>query len=63
MSATGRRTKLLRQASPTVARLVEWQPGEGWGPLCATLGLSIPDRPFPHVNSTGEFRARVLERR
>jgi hypothetical protein len=38
-------------------RLVEWQPGDGWEPLCTALSLPVPDAPFPHVNSTEEFRA------
>jgi hypothetical protein len=39
-------------------RLVEWQPGDGWQPLCTALGVAAPDEPFPHVNTTDEFRAR-----
>ena len=38
-------------------RLVEWRPGDGWEPLCAALGEPVPDEPFPHLNSTAEFRA------
>jgi len=38
-------------------RLLEWQPGDGWAPLCEALGVAVPDDPFPHVNSTAEFRA------
>jgi hypothetical protein len=38
-------------------RLVEWCPGDGWEPLCAGLGIAVPDQPFPHVNTTAEFRA------
>jgi hypothetical protein len=38
-------------------RLIEWQPGDGWGPLCEGLGLDVPDTPFPHLNTTEEFRA------
>jgi Sulfotransferase domain len=38
-------------------RLVEWQPGDGWGPICEALGLPQPDEPFPHANSAAEFRA------
>ncbi len=38
-------------------RLVEWQPGDGWEPLCRALGVAVPDAPFPHTNSTGDFRA------
>jgi hypothetical protein len=39
------------------ARLVEWQPGDGWEPICAALSLPVPTDPFPHVNSTADFRA------
>jgi hypothetical protein len=41
------------------ARLVEWQPGDGWAPLCAALDVAVPRDPFPHVNSTADFRAMV----
>ena len=40
-------------------RLVEWQPGDGWEPICRALSLPVPDEPFPHVNSTAEFRAML----
>ena len=40
-------------------RLVEWSPGDGWGPLCAALGVPVPDEPFPHLNTTEEFRGRA----
>lgn len=40
-------------------RLVEYQPGDGWGPLCAALGLPEPDEPFPHTNTREEFRERL----
>jgi hypothetical protein len=39
--------------------LVEWQAGEGWGPLCAALGIGVPDHPFPHVNTTEQARAAL----
>ncbi|OZJ06823.1 hypothetical protein BZG36_00126 [Bifiguratus adelaidae] len=32
---------------------------EGWGPLCAFLGVPVPDVRFPHVNDTKEFQARL----
>ena len=38
-------------------RLLEWQPGNGWEPLCAALGVPVPVEPFPKVNSTEDFRA------
>ena len=37
-------------------RLVEWTPGDGWETLCRVLGVAVPDEPFPHVNTTAEFR-------
>lgn len=37
-------------------RLVEWRPGDGWAPLCAALGVPEPSEPYPHVNTTDEFR-------
>lgn len=37
-------------------RLFEYQPGDGWAPLCAALALEVPDEPFPHTNTRSEFR-------
>jgi hypothetical protein len=37
-------------------RLVEWRGADGWEPICAALGLPVPTEPFPHVNTTDEFR-------
>jgi hypothetical protein len=37
-------------------RVLEWRPTDGWTPICEALGLRVPDQPFPHVNSTAEFR-------
>jgi sulfotransferase family protein len=38
-------------------RLIQWTPSDGWGPICAGLGLPEPPAPFPHVNTTDDFRA------
>jgi Sulfotransferase domain len=38
-------------------RLIVWEPGGGWGPLCEPLGVEAPDEPFPHLNDTASFRA------
>jgi hypothetical protein len=46
----------VRAAIPD-ERLVDWQPGDGWEPICATLGVDVPDAPFPHANSTEDFLA------
>jgi len=40
-------------------RLVEWQPGDGWVPICRALGVPIPNVPFPHENSTGDYVGRA----
>ncbi len=40
-------------------RLIDWKPGDGWEPICAALGVPVPDDPFPHVNSTEDFRANL----
>ena len=40
-------------------RLFEYQPGDGWAPLCAALRLPEPDESFPHTNTREEFRERA----
>jgi hypothetical protein len=40
-------------------RLVDWQPGDGWEPICAALGLAVPSEPFPHANTTSDFRQMI----
>ncbi|RYH09109.1 sulfotransferase family protein [Tropicimonas sp. IMCC6043] len=33
-------------------RLLTHHPGDGWEPLCAFLGVDIPDEPYPFRNTT-----------
>lgn len=40
-------------------RLLDWQPGDGWEPLCERLGVPVPDEPFPHTNTTDDFRKMI----
>ncbi|MCA8967284.1 MAG: sulfotransferase family protein [Planctomycetes bacterium] len=47
------------RASGLGPRLIEWNAADGWAPLCAALGLAVPDTPFPHDNTTAEFLERV----
>lgn len=47
------------RAAVAPERLVEWSPGDGWGPLCTALGVPVPEEPFPHLNTTEEFRGRA----
>lgn len=36
-------------------RLVDFQASDGWEPLCAALGVPVPDEPFPHTNTREEW--------
>ena len=47
------------RASVPADRLVDWQPGDGWEPICEKLGMPVPSEPFPHVNTTDDFRAML----
>lgn len=49
--------RAVEEAIPEGRRLT-YRVGDGWQPLCAWLGVPVPDRPFPKSNSTAEFRAR-----
>lgn len=61
MAAYDGHNEAVRRDAPA-DRLVEWQPGDGWQPLCDALGVPVPDEEFPHSNTTDEFRARLEER-
>jgi len=55
-AAYERHNASVRAAVPA-DRLLEWRPGDGWASICAALDLPVPDAPFPHVNTTSDFRA------
>ena len=42
-------------------RLLVYRIADGWPPLCAFLGQPVPDAPFPHVNSSEDFRRRFRD--
>ena len=44
------------RAAVDPARLVVWRPQDGWEPLCAALGVAVPDAPFPRTNDRTQFR-------
>ncbi|MCB1487832.1 MAG: sulfotransferase family protein [Bauldia sp.] len=58
MAAYERHNESVRQAI-LPGRLLEWKPDDGWEPLCARLGLPVPETAFPHKNSAKEFRGRM----
>jgi hypothetical protein len=47
----------VRQTVPP-AKLLVYEPGQGWEPLCDFLRVPIPESPYPQVNSTADFTAR-----
>lgn len=48
----------VRSTAPA-DRLLEWHPADGWGPICDRLGVAAPDEPFPHTNTTDDFKAMM----
>jgi hypothetical protein len=40
-------------------RLLVFEAKQGWAPLCAFLGVPVPETPFPNVNDTAEFKGRI----
>lgn len=57
IEAYERHNAAVREGVPP-DRLIDWPTGAGWEPLCRGLGLAVPDIPFPHVNTTREYRER-----
>ena len=45
------------------ARLLVYPVGSGWDPLCAFLGVPVPDAPYPSENSREEFQTRIAQRK
>ena len=43
------------QASVPAERLLVYRVADGWAPLCDFLGTPVPERAFPHDNSTADF--------
>lgn len=58
MATYARHNDAVRAEIPP-GRLLEWLPGDGWPPLCAALGVPVPDEPFPHLNTSADFRSRA----
>ncbi|MEX2525217.1 MAG: sulfotransferase family protein [Gammaproteobacteria bacterium] len=52
----------VKAAVPS-GRLLVWEVGDGWRPICDALGLPVPDEPFPNTNSREEFLARRAARK
>ena len=46
------------EAAIAPERLLIYEAGDGWEPLCKFLGAPVPDVPYPSENSRAEFIAR-----
>ncbi|KAF9870574.1 hypothetical protein CkaCkLH20_11880 [Colletotrichum karsti] len=44
-------------------RVLEYRPGDGWGPLCEFLGVDVPDVPFPRSDDWVEYKKMVERER
>lgn len=54
--------RAVQEAIPP-ERLLVFDVKEGWGPLCAFLGVPVPEgEPFPHVNDAQSFQRMIQER-
>ncbi|TDD87661.1 sulfotransferase family protein [Actinomadura darangshiensis] len=42
-------------------RLLVFEVAQGWEPLCAFLGVPVPDEPFPRLNDQEEFGELLAE--
>jgi Sulfotransferase domain len=52
------------RATAPADRLLVHEASEGWAPLCAFLGVPVPDTPYPHLNDTRalqDFAATMRE--
>jgi len=49
------------QAYVPADRLLVWAPADGWEPLCAFLGVPVPDQDFPRVNDSSMFDDRIID--
>ncbi len=46
------------RASVPAERLLIYEMGSGWDPLCEFLGVPVPEEPYPSENSRAEFAQR-----
>ena len=49
------------RAGVSSERFLEMRLGDGWEPLCAFLGVPVPNKPYPMVNNTNEFNQGASE--
>ena len=47
-------------ASVPEDRLLVWQIGDGWEPICEFMDLPVPSEDFPHINESAGFEAGIV---
>lgn len=52
--------EMVKQKVPA-EKLLVFNVKEGWGPLCAFLGVPVPDTSFPRLNDRAAFMERRLD--
>jgi hypothetical protein len=57
-----RHTEEVEAAIPP-ERLLIYEAKQGWAPLCAFLGVPVPEEPYPSENTRSEFVERVRSSR
>jgi hypothetical protein len=63
MTAYFRRHSEEVKRTISAERLLVYELGQGWEPLCKFLGVPVPDAPYPSENTTAEFVARAAARK
>ncbi len=56
-----RHNRTVQQSLPS-ERLLTYDVAQGWEPLCAFLGVPVPDEPFPRINAQQELLATHSQR-
>lgn len=45
-----------KQAAARGKEVLEWEPDDGWEPLCKFIGCDVPKEAFPRTNETAEIQ-------
>jgi len=59
IDAMQRHSEEVKRTVPA-EKLLVWQVGDGWEPLCRFLEVDVPAAPFPHANDSSAFVDRVV---
>ena len=59
-AAMQRHNQEVRDTVPA-NRLLEWQPADGWEPLCEFLEVPVPPTPIPQINDSAMFTGRIVD--